>query len=143
MEFFDNAKTAAKKAVQKGGALSEAAALKIKMMNKRHDISEEYKKLGAFVYKKLKTDSPAAQDEITAKIGASVDKIDVLMIQLAKLNYEYKAKMELAKGENEKNDAPDEEFMAAFNEARAEADEDYAEAVALAEEAKEIAEEVK
>ncbi len=143
MDFFDNAKTVAKKAVEKGGALSEAAALKIKMMNKRHEIAEEYKRLGAFVYKKLKTDSPAAQDEITAKIGASVDKIDVLMIQLAKFNYEYKAKMEQAKGENEKHTVTPEEVMEGFNQAREEADEDYEEAIALAEEAKELAEEVK
>ena len=143
MEFFDNAKTVAKKAVEKGSALSEAAALKIKMINKRREISEEYKKLGAFVYKKLKTDSPAAQDEITAKIGASVDKIDVLMIQLAKFNYEYKAKMEQAKRDDTKHTEASKEFMESFNQAREEADEDYEEAIALAEEAKEIAEEMK
>ena len=141
--IFDDAKSAAKKAVKKGSTLSEAAALKIKIMSKRKDISEEYKRLGAFVYKKLKTTSPEAQDEVTAKIGGCVNKIDTYMIELARLNHEYDATMNEGRRDEKKYTVTPEEVMAGFNEARAEADEDYAEAISLAEEAKEIAKEMK
>lgn len=139
--LFDNAKTVANKAVKKGGAYSEAAALKIKIMNKRRDIAEEYKKLGAFVYKKLKTESPELQDEITEKIGECVETIDRLMLELARYNHDYKAKLDEAKGENSKYSATPEEVMEEFNKAREKAEEEYKEAIILAEEANESLEE--
>ncbi len=143
-KIYNDAKAIAKKAVEKGEEMGELAALKIKILAKRKEISDEYKFLGAYVYKKLKTDDETAQAELTEKIGACVGNIDVKLVELARLNAEYKAKTapKTTADEPEFTVTP-EEVMEQFAEAKAEADTAAEEAKELAAEAKEMAEEVK
>ena len=140
-KIYNDAKEIAKKAAKKGGELSELAALKVKIIAKRKKISDEYKFLGAYVYKKLKSNSPETEAELTEKIGACVDKIDVYLVELARLNAEYKAKSNKA-GEKEFTLTP-EEVMANFEVACEDAEAANAEAIELAKEAEKMAEELK
>ena len=149
-KIYNNAKSIAKKAVKKGGELGELATLKVKILAKRKDISEQYKFLGAYVYKKLNTDSPEVQEELTEKIGNCVNKIDYHLAELAELTAEYKAKAEANKTQGEEFTLTPEEVMENFHTACADAEaanekaEELAkEAEKLAEEAKEIADEMK
>ncbi len=143
-KIYNDAKIIAQKAVKKGEEIGELAALKIKILAKRKEISDEYKFLGAYVYKKLKTDSAEAQAELTEKIGACVNNIDVYLIELARLNAEYKTKTEAKKPADEpKFEITPEEVMENFKTACENAEVATEEAKKLAEEAKKTADEVK
>lgn len=139
-KIYNDAKTIAKKAAKKGEEISELAALKIKIIAKRKNISDEYKFLGAYVYKKLKAEDESAQAELTEKIGACVNNIDIYLVELARLNAEYKAKAESKKPEAEFTITPD-EVMESFNAACEDAASATKEAKKLAEEAMEMAQE--
>ncbi len=144
-KIYGDAKKMAKKAVEKGGEIGELATLKIKILAKRKNISDEYKFLGAYVYKKLKSDSAEAQAELTEKIGVCVNNIDTYLVELARLTAEYKAKADAMKpaGESEEFTVTPEEVMEQFETAKKEADEAAETAEALAVEAEELAAEAK
>lgn len=141
-KIYSDAKEIAKKAVKKGGELSEIAALKIKILAKRKDISEQYKFLGAYVYKKLNTEDEAVQAELTEKISNCVNKIDYFLAELAELNAEYKAKTEEKKPEPEFTLTP-EEVMENFSHACDDAKKANEKAIQLAKEAEKIANDAK
>ena len=141
-KIYNDAMEIAKKAAKKGEELGELATLKIKIIAKRKNISDEYKFLGAYVYKKLKTDDEAVQAELTEKIGTCVNKIDVYLVELARLNAEYKAKTEAKKTPEPEFTLTPEEVMENFHTACDDAAVACEEAEKLAEEAKEIAKEV-
>ncbi len=142
-KIYNDAMEIAKKAAKKGEELGELATLKIKIIAKRKNISDEYKFLGAYVYKKLKTDDEAVQAELTEKIGTCVNKIDVYLIELARLNAEYKAKTEAKKTPAPEFTLTPEEVMKNFNAACEDAEKANEEAIELAKEAKEFANEIK
>ena len=142
-KIYNDAKSIAKKAAKKGGEISELATLKVKIIAKRKKIAEEYKFLGAYVYKKLKNDSPEVQEEMTEKIGACVDNIDTYLAELARLNVEYKTKANAGKSNEPEFTLSPEEVMANFEQACKEAEVANAEAVELANEAEKMAEELK
>ena len=141
-KIYNDAMEIAKKAAKKGEEIGELAALKIKILAKRKNISDEYKFLGAYVYKKLKTDAPEIQEELTEKIGACVNNIDVYLVELARLNAEYKAKTEAKKNPEPEFTITPEEVMEGFHTACEDAAVACEEAEKLAEEAKEMAENV-
>ena len=141
-KIYNDAKEIAKKAAKKGGEIGELASLKNKIVAKRKDISEEYKFLGAYVYKKLNCDSVEIQEELTEKISNCVNKIDYYLAELAELNAEYKAKTEASKPKEEFTLTP-EEVMENFKVACEDAEVAIEEAKVLAKEAKEMADEVK
>lgn len=140
-KIYNDAMEIAKKAAKKGEELGDLAALKIKILAKRKSISDEYKFLGAYVYKKLKSDDEATQAELTEKIGMCVNKIDIYLVELARLNAEYKAKTDPKKADPEFTITP-EEVMESFSAACEDAAVACEEAEKLAEEAKEMAEKV-
>lgn len=142
-KMYNNAKEIAKKAAKKGGEISEIAALKIKILAKRKNISDEYKFLGAYVYKKLKCTSEEEQAALTEKIGVSVDKIDLYIVELARLNAEYKAKVAATKSNEPEFTITPEEVMANFEAACEDAEVANTEAIELAKEAEKMAEELK
>ena len=142
-KIYNDAMEIAKKAAKKGEELGELATLKIKIIAKRKNISDEYKFLGAYVYKKLKTDDEAVQAELTEKIGACVNNIDVYLVELARLNAEYKAKTEAKKTPEPEFTLTPEEVMENFNAACDDAAIATEEAKALAEEAEKLANEIK
>ena len=138
-KIYNEAMEIAKKAAKKGEEIGELAALKIKILAKRKNISDEYKFLGAYVYKKLKTDAPEIQEELTEKIGACVNNIDVYLVELARLNAEYKAKTEAKKNPDPEFTITPEEVMENFNAAFEDAEKANEEAIELAKEAEEMA----
>ena len=142
-KIYNDAMEIAKKAAKKGEELGELATLKIKIIAKRKNISDEYKFLGAYVYKKLKTDDEAVQAELTEKIGTCVNKIDVYLVELARLNAEYKSKTEAKKTPEPEFTLTPEEVMENFNAACEDAEKATEEAIELAKKAKELANEIK
>ena len=142
-KIYNDAMEIAKKAAKKGEEIGELAALKIKILAKRKNISDEYKFLGAYVYKKLKTDAPEIQEELTEKIGTCVNNIDVYLVELARLNAEYKAKTEAKKNPEPEFTLTPEEVMENFNAACEDAAAACEEAAVACEEAEKLAEEAK
>lgn len=141
----------ADKTVEKTKEITGSATLKIKIANKEADRDQEYRRLGKLTYAKLKKLNVSDSAELTAKISETMAKIDKIMAEIAEMKAkeeEIKAAREAEKAaraaakraQDEDDDEEDGEYdsivMDEFNEARREADEEYAKAKKAAEDAK-------
>ena len=140
----------ADKTVTKTRELTDTASLKIKIANKEAERDLEYKNLGRLAYAKLRQSEITDNDDLTAKISASMEKLDKIHDELNKLKSEDKARREAREAEKQNRSAEmakadkkrdDDEalnlsVMEQFNEARVTADEEYEKAKAAADAAK-------
>ena len=140
----------ADKTVTKTRELTDTASLKIKIANKEAERDLEYKNLGRLAYAKLRQSEITDNDDLTAKISASMEKLDKIHDELNKLKSEDKARREAREAEKQNRSAEkakadkksdDDEalnlsVMEQFNEARVTSDEEYEKAKAAADAAK-------
>ena len=149
-EFKKGIGSFADKTVGKTREITDSATIKIKIANKEADRDQEYRRLGKLTYAKLKKLNVSDSAKLTEMISEVMARIDVIMADIAALKAreeEIKAAKEAekaakaaARAASEENNEEDEEeatiIMDEFNEARREADEEYAKAKKAADEAK-------
>ena len=141
----------ADKTVEKTKEITGSATLKIKIANKEADRDQEYRRLGKLTYAKLKKLNVSDSAELTAKISETMAKIDKIMAEIAEMKAkeeeiksareaEKAARAAAKRAQDEDDDEEDGEYdsivMDEFNEARREANEEYAKAKKAAEDAK-------
>lgn len=126
--------------VNKTRELTDTAALKIKIANKEAERDMEYKNLGKLTYAKLKKLDGTNNEAVTKEISDTLEKLDRTNRALSSLKAEEKAKKAEKEAEKQAKKAKDNDddqlIMDSFNEARAEAEEEYQKAKQAADELK-------
>lgn len=140
-----------KNTARHGENLTDTAAIKIKIAAKEHKIDMAYKALGEIVYKQMKNADTLDRESFKD----SEKEIDTLKNELKALNAEYAALKEKIKKENKEaaivnltysknaDCERDEEVMTSFNEKRKEGDEMLKSAIIEADNAKNMADDIK